>query len=261
MEWNVLKIVVVTRDMKNISQPTDRYARTSRGLTRIDVLVAVMLGALLFTLLLAMTLPVHEAFRRRSERINCVSNLRQVGLELRETEGSGSRRPWTSLLETNAETVGLNAGQIAWINSIGISNFEGSLTSLTIRKILQCPADKETPISTNVTGIKIRISYFLNPDATAAYPQQMLCGDDNFALGKPGEPAPVDGLDGPAVKPGILLLSSSTLISWTRSRHGGIGNIGLADGSVSQVSPSALQNAAAYSVAGTPLSTNRLAIP
>jgi hypothetical protein len=245
------------RDMKRISQPTDHYARTSRGLTRIDVVVAVMLSALLFILLLAMALPVHEAFRRRSEEINCVSNLRQVGLE----DGSGSRRPWTGLLETNADTVGLNAGQIAWINSVGISNFERSLTSLTLRKILQCPADKETPITTNVTGIEIRISYFLNPDATAAYPQQLLCGDDNFALGTPGEPVPVEGFDSPAVKPGILLLSSNTLISWTRSRHGGIGNIGLADGSVCQVSSSALQNAAAYSVAGTPLTTNRLAIP
>jgi hypothetical protein len=222
----------------------------NQGLMRNDVLMAVLLVFLLFAILFAMILPVNEAARRRAQRITCVANLRQVGMALRVWEddnGSINRndntnRLSTAFLETNAQTVGLNAGQIAWINAMGITNFARSTT------FLQCPADRETQMTTNSAGVKIRISYFLNLDANESYPQQLMAGDDNLTIG------------GVPVKPGILILATNTL-AWTGKRHRFVGNIALADGSVDQVSPLALQNAAAYSLPGTPYSTNRLAIP
>lgn len=213
--------------------------QTSRGLTRTDVLVAVMLAVLLVVLVMAMP--------RREARITCVANLRQVGMALRvweEDNGSGNTNSqWSSLLETNAQTVGLNAGQVAWINAMGITNFGRSA------KILQCSSDKETPTTTSTAGLKIRISYFLNMDASAGFPQEIMAGDDNLAIG--GIPA----------KPGVQMLPSNALVSWTRTRHRFVGNIALADGSVEQTSSVGLQSAAAYSFMGTPFATNRLAIP
>lgn len=213
---------------------------------RIDVVVLLLTVVIL---LFAMAVPVFVAAHRRNARIACIENLRQLGEALSPWEDdNGStngniRGSWMAPLETNAQSAGLNDGQIAWINVMGITNFVRSA------KILQCPADRETPITTNATGLKIRISYFLNLDANEGYPQQMLAGDDNFTIG------------GVPIKPGFFILSSNAPISWSDTRHIRVGNVALADGSVDQVSPSALQNAAAYSFPGTPYSTNRLAIP
>jgi prepilin-type processing-associated H-X9-DG protein len=69
----------------------------------------------------------------------------------------------------------------------------------------------------------------------------LLLGDDNFEIG------------GVPVKSGLLELSMNTPISWTAARHKFVGNIGLADGSVQQVTQDGLRSAFVVS--------NRLAIP
>ncbi|HEV2330449.1 MAG TPA: hypothetical protein VGY56_16830 [Verrucomicrobiae bacterium] len=220
-----------------------------QGLTRIDVLVVVVT---VVTLLFATAVPILVAAHRRAERINCIANLRQLGGALSPLEDEigitndnrSAHGPWMSLLETNAQTVGLNAGQVAWINAM-----KGCSNALTSSKILQCPADKETPITTGPTGLKIRISYYLNLDANEGYPQQIMAGDDNLSIG------------GVPIKPGIFELTSNAPVSWSDTRHIRVGNILLCDGSVDQVSSSSLQNAAAYSFPGTPYATNRVAIP
>jgi prepilin-type processing-associated H-X9-DG protein len=234
------------------------FSQNKRALTRLDVIVAVFLAILLFALLFAMVLPIHEAVRRRSENITCINNLKQINMACRVWEGDNGSitNAFVAAIRTNVDTVGLNSGQIAWINLMRPSS--NILSSL---KILQCPSDHETPTTTNSAGLKIRISYFLNLDANEGYPQQLLSGDDNLVLGKPGQSEPVEGFVGPPVKPGILLISTNTLVSWTRTRHVGRGNVSLADGSVSATSSMGLQNAVRFSLEGTPFPTNRIAIP
>ncbi|HEX7569749.1 MAG TPA: type II secretion system protein, partial [Verrucomicrobiae bacterium] len=82
-------------------------------------------------------------------------------------------------------------------------------------------------------------------DANPKDPQMLLSGDDNFAI------------SGIPVKSGLLEISSNTPIAWTSARHKFAGNIGLADGSVQQVSNSELTN----SLQPTGSATIRLAIP
>ncbi len=219
---------------KGTKQTEARRGR-SRGLTRLDVLLAVLLAILLLTILLPMVLP------RRPSRIICVSNLRQVSMAQRIWENDNG--PGMPSLNTIKPTNGLNSGQIAWANAMGISNIVHS------SKILICPRDRETPTTTDAAGNKIRISYFLNLDASESYPQQILDGDDNLAT------------SGVPVTSGIFEVSSNTSFSWTSARHRHVGNIGLADGSVEQTTSSSLQNAAAYSFLGTPFFTNRFAVP
>jgi len=208
----------------------------SRGLTRPEVLVAVLLAIFLLTILFGMVMPP-----RRESRITCIANLREISTALRVWENDNA--PGMPPLKNSEPTNGLNSGQIAWINATGISNIVHS------SKILICPADRETPTTTDAAGNKIRISYFLNSDANEGYPQEILSGDDNLAA------------KGIPVKPGIFELSSNTPIAWTLARHRYGGNISLADGSVEQTTSSSLENAAVYSLNGTPLFTNRFAIP
>jgi prepilin-type processing-associated H-X9-DG protein len=220
-------------------------ARRTRGLTRFDVLAAFLLVIFLFILLIALILPVRHAAHLSDERMNCLMNLKQISIAQRiwANENGGSGRPLSILLETNDGTLGLNGGQMGWLNMIGMSNIIGCA------KILQCPADKMTPITTNDFGFEIRISYFLNLEANEGYPQMILSGDDNLAI------------NGTPLKPGIFELSSKMSVLWAPERHGLANNIGLADGSVEQQSSAGLQNAIQYSFNGVPSLTNRIAIP
>jgi prepilin-type processing-associated H-X9-DG protein len=59
----------------------------------------------------------------------------------------------------------------------------------------------------------------------------ILDGDDNLLV------------DGKPVQPGILNLRTGTTIAWTKDRHHGVGNIGMADGSVQQVTSEGFQQA------------------
>jgi prepilin-type processing-associated H-X9-DG protein len=215
------------------------YKQWNSGITRIDVVVVVLLVGVLF----AMIMPIHEAAQRRDANITCMGNLKQVNVALRVWELDNDKDYAELISKSNKSVAGLNTGQKAWRNLMGTSNF------LSSAKVLQCPRDNETPITTNADGLKIRISYFLNLDAMEGYPQELLDGDDNFVVG------------GVRVTSGILGLSSNTSISWAPGRHGRVNNIGLADGSVEQQSSLGLQNTVSYSFKGTPFSTNRIAIP
>jgi prepilin-type processing-associated H-X9-DG protein len=72
-----------------------------------------------------------------------------------------------------------------------------------------------------------------------------LSGDDNFAIG------------GVPVKSGVLQLLTNTSVAWTKDQHKFVGNIGMADGSVRQVTTNGLQNV----LQQTGVATNRLALP
>ena len=118
---------------------------------------------------------------------------------------------------------------------------------LNTPKILLCPADTHRVWATNFfTGFNnANISYFVGLVTNEANPQMFLSGDDNFAIG--GVPA----------TSGLLAISTNTPFSWTAARHKFFGNIGMADGSVQQLTTNGLQQA----LQQTGVATNRLAIP
>jgi prepilin-type processing-associated H-X9-DG protein len=94
------------------------------------------------------------------------------------------------------------------------------------------------------------ISYFFSLDTTTDInPQMILDGDDNLAV------------NGVRVKPGILNLSTTNSLAWTKERHGVVGNIGMADGSVMQVTSNMLNSIVLAATNGSPVNTYRLVIP
>ncbi len=124
--------------------------------------------------------------------------------------------------------------------------FRGISNELSTPKILICPADQTRFAATNFkSDLKGKISYFVTVDADVKYPQMLLEGDDNFAIG------------GVPVKPGLLKITSNTPIAWTAERHKFAGNIGVVDGSVQQLTASGLTKM--FQQTGS--ATNRLAIP
>jgi prepilin-type processing-associated H-X9-DG protein len=140
---------------------------------------------------------------------------------------------------TNSETIKLISSGNAYVLWQTMSN------ELSTPKILHCDGDKQKTNAISFTqGFSdANISYFFSLEADDTYPQIILDGDDNLAV------------NGVRVKPGILNLPTTNSLTWTKERHHGNGNIGMADGSVQQTTSESLNSAV---IAAT---TFRLVIP
>jgi len=215
--------------------------RKTAALTRVEVLVVVSIVAVLILIFLKKTESDIRTGRLESAEINCVNNLKQIGLAYRVwEENHGDKYPMQTSV-TNGGTMELANGKNAWINFSVMSN------ELSTPKVLICPADMDKIAATNFTTDfnNSKISYFVGLNAIDNYPQTLLSGDDNFEIS--GVPA----------KSGLLELSTDAPISWAAARHKFYGNLGMADGSVQQATSSYLRQ----SVQQTGIATNRLAIP
>jgi competence protein ComGC len=193
------------------------------ALTKIEVVVIVAALAILAALLL----PALAAAKRKSSKLNCASNLKQIGIAFRIWEGDHGDKYPMSVSVTNGGAMELIAtGNVA-------ACFLVMSNELSTPKILRCPEDTRRTYATNFsTGFSdANISYFVNQDAAEAYPQMILDGDDNLQV------------DGKPVQPGILILRPGITIGWTKDRHHGVGNIGMADGSAMQVTSEGFQRA------------------
>ena len=192
----------------------------------------------------AFILPCLQVEKRHDQRLLCVSNLKQIGLAYRTWEGDNNNEYPMSY--------STNGGALEWPATTNIAvYFRAMSNQLITPKILICPLDRKHVSATNWTTDfnNSHISYFLNPDASEAYPQEIMDGDDNLAI------------DGMPVKSGLVLLPANAAITWTAERHGRVGNLGFADGSVAEESSSGLQNALILATNGTPFTTNGIVIP
>lgn len=208
----------------------------SQALTLVEVLVVIAILVVLVFLLLPSL-----AGSTRSVRIQCVNNVKQVGLGYRIWAGDNNDKYPMEVPVTNGGTMGLAGGRNAWINYFVMAK------ELSTPKLLHCPSDTNGFASTNFLGgfDNQNVSYFVNLDASAKSPQAPLSGDDNFEI------------NGTSVKSGLLEFSSSALITWSSARHHLAGNIGLTDGSVQSCNNSGLTNL----LRQTGLTTYRFAIP
>jgi prepilin-type N-terminal cleavage/methylation domain-containing protein len=222
--------------------------QTNRALTLVEVLVVIVVLAVL----VAVFLPaIVSTGHNGGQRINCVNNLKEIGLAYRVWAGDNNDKYPMFVSVTNGGAMELIAtGNV-------ISCFQAMSNELSTPKILICPEDKKRfPAATNfsTSQLKNKISYFVGLDASDTQPQMLLSGDDNLAV------------DGVPLKSGLVQLSSNANVTWTSGRHISykehfwmptydIGNIGLADGSVQQLTQNGLQQA--FQQTGT----NRLAIP
>ncbi len=219
-------------------------------MTLVEVMVIIAIIALLAVLLLPALVPHHST----GQRISCVNNLKQVGLAYRIWSGDNNGKYPMEIPVTNGGARELMNTPDAW------KTFQVMSNELSTPKILCCPQDSQRAAAATNFGddLKNKISYFIGLDATAGGINTFLSGDDNFLIN--GLPA----------NHGLVNVASNASLAWDASRHVsvtkqgwfsktkvGFGNIGLADGSVQQLSNSGLTNL----LHQTGLATNRLAIP
>jgi len=202
--------------------------------------VALLVIIAVIAVLAAMLLPALASAKRKAQRINCVNNLKQLGLAYRIWEGdNGGKYPMdvpmakggTKEFITGADT---------------FRHFQVMSNELSTPRILVCPADTRTAAANFVRLKNQNVSYFVGLDANDAYPERFLSGDRNIT----GPAAPENG---------ILKLVPGGSASWTAEIHVNQGNLGLTDGSVWQYSNSQLLEALQKS--GNKTDTWRFALP
>ena len=205
---------------------------TRQGFTLVGLLIIIaVLG-----ILAAMLIPALVSAKGKSKRIQCVSNLKQDGLAFRLWEGdNGDKYPMA--VSTNKN------GTMEYAADV-FRHFQVMSNELSTPKILVCPADNRTAAASFARLENQNVSYFVGLAATEVRPPMLLTGDRNVTNGL----SPVRS---------VLELRPEIPAGWTEDMHNGQGNVGLADGSVQQVSiPGLLQI-----LKNTGDSTNRIALP
>jgi prepilin-type N-terminal cleavage/methylation domain-containing protein/prepilin-type processing-associated H-X9-DG protein len=220
-------------------------SQRSHALTLTEVLVSVVIVCVLAGvayLTFHRPKPVHRiVHQNQSSEIQCVNNLKQIGLAFRIWEGdNGDKPPMQVPAKSGGAMEPAARGNVARI-------FQVMSNELSTPRILLCPVDADRFAAKNFTAgfDNSKVSYFVGLDANNDQPWMFLSGDENFAV------------DRRPVKAGLLLLATNAPVSWTAARHVNQGNIGLADGSVQTTSSSFLRQM----LVQTGVATNRLAIP
>lgn len=206
------------------------------ALTLIEVLM--VLAALL--ILVALILPelVWRPHASHAPRIQCVNNMKQVGLAMRVWSGDHNDKYPMAVSETNGGAMEFTTGPNAWRIMQVMSN------ELATPKVLICPAD-DRPYASNFDRLSnSNLSFFVGIVADESNPAMILSGDRNIT-------------NGLTIRNGVLKLTTNDLAGWTAALHNNCGNIGLADGSVEEVSVTGLRN----TIASTGVDTNLVQMP
>jgi prepilin-type N-terminal cleavage/methylation domain-containing protein len=241
--------------------------KQKRAFTLIELLVVIAIIAILA----AMLLPALAAAKRKAQKINCVNNLKQVGLAFRIWEGDNGDKYPMALSSTQGgaqEFIGnsANTGHTAANQQTYNVPYLYSCMSneLSTPKVTYCPSD-----SARVLGLSFNasasggpnvaapangayytngnVSYFVCGDASDAYPQMILSGDRNISTSTtPGTAGGTTFLPTTAQSPSLWQSPAvaNTYWAWTSGDlHLKTGNLGLTDGSVQTTTLSAEQTA------------------
>lgn len=229
-----------------------RANRIAGGISWGDLLIIIV------TLMLLALVVLARLARPRVHicKINCMNNLKQIGLAYRQWAiDNGDKFPMQVSVTNGGAMELAEVGQIHHV-------FRVMSNELNTPKLLICPEESNSSRVAAITfggaeaapapGFSFipftnnnNVSYFVGLDADETKPAMLLGGDDNILL------------NGKRPAAGWLLQTSNRTFQWTTQRHKLRGNLLFADGSVSDVPNSDV----AKVLARTGATTNRLVLP
>ena len=198
---------------------TDSTKSRVRGFTLLEVLVVIGTVMVLILVIGAQLFPA----RPRIKRINCISNLKQIGLGLRTfANDHNDTFPWA--VSTN------QGGSMEFVATSQVfRHFQAVSNELVSPKILACKSDPKRAKAVDfVRFSNANVSYFVGLDTEEGQAQSLLSGDRNIT-------------GGVLTNGNIRLLTTNNQAGWTKEIHMDVGNIGLGDGSAQQVTARNLQ--------------------
>jgi prepilin-type N-terminal cleavage/methylation domain-containing protein/prepilin-type processing-associated H-X9-DG protein len=207
---------------------------SARAFTLLELMVVVALVSVLALVLLSLCQPNLKA---RVPRLQCVNNLKQVGLAFRIWRQDYGDYPMHC-------TNGFDGP--AYANQMQMFRYFQALSNvLTSPKLVMCPADERRAATNFSTGFgSTNIGFFAGLDADESRPNDFLAGDRNLQNGQQPQNGVLDFLPGQPVK-------------WGRDMHREQGNVLFTDGRVEQFTSKKVRIA----LVNTGLATNRLVFP
>ena len=246
-----------------------RLLKHKKAFTLIELLVVIAIIAILAALLL----PALAAAKRKAQRINCVSNLKQVGIAFRLWEGDNNDRyPMAVLTQYGGakDRIFCTGGTLP-PNPYNLNAlFVVMSNECSTPKILFCPADNGQGLGGNgyagnmiprtyatnfitFSNTPAYLSYFVCGDAAETYPQMIMLGDRNIGT-TASQNVPAQSTNTFAASASFQWPpASGNWWAWTAvDLHLRVGNIGMADGSAQQTTIAGLQTALATATNGSP---------